>query len=84
MLFDSEVGVKQGCPLSPLLFGLWIVRLERWLARACPTQGARMAGQLLRALLYADGVVLLAKSHDGLLALMQALQAILRGQRFAG
>jgi hypothetical protein len=72
--FDSEVGVKQGCPLSPLLFGLFIDRLERWLARECPTLGARLAGQLLRALFYADDVVLLAESPEGLQALLQALE----------
>ncbi len=71
MPFNADVGVKQGWPKnSPLIFGLFVDRLERWLARACPTQGARMAGQLLRALFYADDVVLLAESPDALQGLV--------------
>jgi hypothetical protein len=71
--FASHVGVKQGCPLSPLLFGLFMDRLEPWLEAQCPTEGAALAGQLVRALLYADDVALVATSPGGLQSLLNAL-----------
>ena len=71
--FPSTVGVRQGCPLSPLLFGLVIDRLEQFLAEKCPDSGTRVAGQLLRALLYADDVVLVCDSAQQLQALLDAL-----------
>jgi hypothetical protein len=71
--FESDVGVRQGDPLSPLLFGLFIDRLEGWLAERCPGLGARLAGRVLQALFYADDVVLLADSPGELQALLDAL-----------
>lgn len=63
--FEATTGVKQGDPLSPLLFGLFIDRFEQMLADALPTCGVMLGSELLKILFYADDIVLLASSpHD--------------------
>ena len=71
---DSSIGVKQGDPLSPLLFGLFIDRVEAWLQERAPQCGVPLMGELLRVLLYADDLTLLASSPADLQALLDALQ----------
>ncbi len=72
--FPSTRGVKQGDQLSPLLLGLFIDRLESFLAARAPTLGARVTGRLLRAILYANDFVLLAESAQDLQALLDVLK----------
>jgi hypothetical protein len=74
-IVDSSIGVKQGDPLSPLLFGLFIDRVEAWLKERAPQCGVQLGGELLRVLLYADDLTLLASSPAELQALLDALQA---------
>jgi hypothetical protein len=72
--FLSTRGVKQGDPLSPLLFGLFIDRLESYLEARAPTLVVKVTGRLLRAILYADDIVLLAESAQDLQALLVVLE----------
>ena len=71
--FLSLLGVKQGDPLSPLLFGLFIDRIEKYLSIKCPGKGVHLCGKLLQVLLYADDLVLLAESPADLQMLLDAL-----------
>lgn len=71
--FVSTRGVKQGDPLSPLLFGLFIDRVEKWLAERLPQVGVQLGAHLVRLLLYADDLTLLASSAADLQALLAAL-----------
>ncbi|GBG00087.1 hypothetical protein Rsub_12907 [Raphidocelis subcapitata] len=75
--FDSTCGVRQGDPLSPLLFGLYIDRVEAWLAERTPDTGVELVGSggRLRVLLYADDLALLASDAEGLQAQLDALQS---------
>ena len=63
--FRSDIKVKQGCPLSPTLFGLYIDKLEEWL-NSQEGDGALLGDFLIRLLLYADDPILIAKSALGL------------------
>jgi hypothetical protein len=72
--FPADMGVKQGDPLSPLLFGLFIDRCQQFLTSQCPGIGVNITKDMLACvLLYADDLVLLAKDAPGLQALLDAL-----------
>jgi hypothetical protein len=63
--FRSNIGVKQGCPLSPTLFGLYIDKLEEWL-NSQGGDGIHLGKFVIRLLLYTDDLILIAKSAHGL------------------
>ena len=73
-VFQADVGVKQGDPLSPLLFGLFIDRFEAFLDDCCEAHGVQvMTGSWLRSLLYADDLILMAETREGLQAMLVCL-----------
>ena len=55
-----NIEVKQGCPLSPTLFGIYIDKLEDCLEEA-GCAGTFLAGIVIILLLYANDIVLLAR-----------------------
>jgi hypothetical protein len=66
--------VKQGDPLSPLLFGLFIDRFEHFALQQCAGIGASISDNLLvQSLFYADDLVLLAHNEADLQRLLSCL-----------
>jgi hypothetical protein len=73
--FVSTREVKQGDPLSPLLLGVFFDGVEQWLEEHACECRVMLGGKLLRLLLYADDLVLLASSQEHLQQLLDALSA---------
>jgi hypothetical protein len=60
----ASQGVRQGCPISPVLFSIFIEEMVHKLKEG--GVGVKLDNQLMFALLYADDAVLLAESVEEL------------------
>ena len=61
-------GLRQGCSLSPLLFALYISRIGTDLTSS--TEGFTLGGITFSGLLFADDIVLISKTFQGLESLV--------------
>lgn len=67
----QQMGVRQGCPLSPTLFGLFFDGLHDHLHSCASASGIQLrSGKWVSSLVYADDVVLLSWSASGLQLLL--------------
>jgi hypothetical protein len=70
----SSIGVKQGCPLPPTLFGIYIDELEAFLHKHIQNNDRCLLNQVLISILFfVDDVVLLSSSTKGLQRQLDAL-----------
>ena len=61
----SNLGLKQGCPLSPLLFNLYINDLSSYLNKT-REESLVLKGTLVNHFMYADDLVILSETRQGL------------------
>ncbi len=64
--FLCTIDVKQGCPLSPLLFGLYVDALESCITTLASDDGPDLTSTAVKLLFYVDDLVLMSKSLWGL------------------
>ena len=61
--FDTTMGVKWGCPMSPLLFSLYFDRVINYLQQYIPASKAIQIANLVgRAALYANDVIKIGRA----------------------
>ena len=73
-IFDCLMGVKQGCPLSATLFGLFVDGLEQHLMDTVGHDAPSLSGALIPLLLYAGDLTIMSTTPAGLQRQLNALQ----------
>ena len=70
----QRMGVHQGCPLSPTLFGLFFDGLHDFLHSSASAAGIQLrSGKCVSSLVYADDVIQLSWSASGLQLLLDSM-----------
>jgi hypothetical protein len=76
--FNLSVGLREGCPLSPLLFALFIADVPRRLRDVQLEGSIKLADYDLRSLFFADDAALLAETPGDLQRLVDCFTGYMR------
>ena len=82
-IFRCLMGVKQGCPLSPTLFGLYVDGLEKHLLDTADIDAPTLMGVVVPLLLYADDLILMSETAAGLQKQLDALASFCSQRQLA-
>ena len=64
-MVESTIGVKQGCPLSPTLSGMYIDEVSSYIYKE-GDRGGQLARTWIPLLLYVDDIVMISDSPEGM------------------
>ena len=78
--FNSQVGTRQGCNLSPTLFNLYLNDFPKLLTGCDPI---KMGSKMINILMYADDIVLVSKSSQGLQKALDILHSYCHNWRIS-
>lgn len=73
MKFDSDVGWKQGCPLSPILFAIYQCDIDQTFKKQT-CRGIVIGKVKINVIAYADDIVLLADRPSELTEMLRVLE----------
>ena len=79
--FVSEIGVRQGCVLSPVLYSIFINGFAKTLINSS-IGGVEVGGEVLQMLLFADDIVLFADSASQLQKMLEVMEGYCKKWRF--
>ena len=71
--FKTKRGLRQGCPLSGILFNIYMSDLEQWLAGR-QVGGIKIGNMIIRSLSFADDIIMLADSKENMRRMMKEME----------
>ena len=78
--FWTARGVRQGCPLSPLLFNILIADIEEEMGKV-KWGGIKIGGKKIYTLAYADDMVLMAEKEEEMKSMIERLEKYLEEKK---
>ncbi|XP_068912463.1 golgin subfamily A member 6-like protein 6 [Tenebrio molitor] len=78
--FETTKGVRQGCPLSPLLFTIYVADVDEMLRKA-QAGGVVVGREKVWSLAFADDMVIVAKSERKMKEMMRNLEKYVRKKK---